>query len=136
MAKRPTQIEPPAPLSDKQIRSAFYGGSPEHKVKRWWGGLPKAYLGLDKKARRPGKPLTTICPLVSEAERDHATAWIQHALRRGQYRFYEGDKDFPKHLWYRDEATGQVWFGFLVKSGLGEYKGWPIEEEDRVAVFG
>ena len=55
--------------------------------------------------------------------------------RAGQLRFYEGDKDFPKHIWYRDER-GQLWFGFCVNGVLGQYKGWPMEEEDRVAVFG
>ncbi len=77
---------------------------------------------------------TTICPLTSEADRERATGWVRAALMAGQARFYEGDKDFPKHIWYQDE-TGQLWFGFCVNSVQGQYKGWPIEEDERVAIF-
>jgi len=113
---------------------AHYGGSPEHKIERWWGGLPEAYVDADGVARRPGKALTTICPLITAAERDKATIWVRKALKAGQVRFYEGDKDFPKRLWYR--AEGQIWAGFLVNSGNGQYKGWPIDEEERGEIFG
>ncbi len=64
-----------------------------------------------------------------------ATGWVKEALRRGQLRYYEGDQDFPRYLWYR-EANGQLWCGRCSNSVLGQYKGWPIEEEDRLAVFG
>jgi hypothetical protein len=70
-----------------------------------------------------------------EADRVRATNWVRAALRAGQIRFYEADKDFPKHIWYRDE-TGQLWFGFCINGVLGHYKGWPIDEDERVAVFG
>lgn len=135
MVKRPAQLAPRAPLSPEQIQSARYIGSPEHKVERWWGGLPEVHVDIDGVARRPGKQLTTICPLVSDAERDMATGWVQQALITGQLRYYEGDKVFPKRLWYRD-SYGQVWTGFCVNSVLGQYKGWPVDEEDRVEIFG
>lgn len=64
-----------------------------------------------------------------------ATAWVQAALREGKQRYYEGDKDFPKRLWYRD-GDGHVWTGFCVNSVLGQYKGWPIDEEERLEIFG
>lgn len=64
-----------------------------------------------------------------------ATRWVQEALSAARIRFYEGDKVFPKHIWHRDEH-GRLWFGFCVNSVQGQYKGWPIDEEDRVAVFG
>jgi len=64
-----------------------------------------------------------------------ATSWIRQALGLGQFRYYEGDKDFPKKLWYRDE-NGQVWFGFCMNSVLGQYKGWPIYEDERIEIFG
>lgn len=136
MVKRPSQIAPRAPLTRQQIQSAFYGGSPEHKSERWWGGLPKGYVDAKGIATRPGKATTTICPLVTTADSNKATAWVRYALSSGQYRFYEGDKDFPKRIWYKDETDGQIWCGFLVTSGLGEYKGWPIDEEERVEIFG
>jgi hypothetical protein len=70
---------------------------------------------------------------VSEADRDRATAWIQTAIEEKQYRFLEGDQDFPKHVWY--EADGRGWFGFCINSAAGHYKGWPMEEEERNAYF-
>lgn len=135
MVKRPAQLAPRTPLSLDQIAAARYVGSPEHKAARWWGGLPEAHLSKDGTARRPGKLLTTICPLVSAAERNLATSWVQMALQVGQLRYYEGDKDFPKRLWFLD-GDGQLWTGFCVNSVLGEYKGWPIDEEERLEVFG
>ena len=61
---------------------------------------------------------------------------MRAALTAGQLRYYEGDKDFPALIWYREPATGRLWMGYCVNGILGQYKGWPIEEEDRVAVFG
>jgi hypothetical protein len=135
MARRPRQVPAREPLSIAKIRAARYVGSAEHKRLRWWGGLPAASIGEDGAARRPRKQLTTICPLTDETDRRQATKWVRAAIGAGRLRFYEGDKDFPKHIWYRDEK-GQLWFGFCVNGVLGQYKGWPIEEEDRVAVFG
>lgn len=135
MIKRPNQIARRTPLTLDQIAGARYIGSPEHKDQRWWGGRPEARVDADGVARRPGKQLTTICPLVTEAERDRATRWVQEALTSGQCRYYEGDKDFPKRLWYVD-PDGRTWTGYCVNGVLGQYKGWPITEEERVAIFG
>ncbi len=123
------------PLSDVLIEKARYVGSCEHKARAWWGGLPKAYVGPDGQAHRPGRQMTTICPKYTAAERDIATDWVQKALQSGQFRYYEADKDFPKHIWYRD-AQHQLWFGFCLNGVLGQYKGWPIEEAERVEIFG
>jgi hypothetical protein len=86
-------------------------------------------------ASRVGKQQTTICWLTREEDRIRATTWVREALRAGHIRFYEGDQDFPKHIWHCDD-TGQLWFGFCVNTVSGEYKGWPIDEEERSAVFG
>ena len=131
---RPRQLPTRPDLSESEIQAACYVGSPEHKTERWWGGLPEAYIGPDGVARRPGKQFTTICPRVTAAERDAATDWVRIALRRKQYRYYEGDKTYPKHLWYEDDA-GQFWFGFAVNQILGTYKGWPIAWEEKRETF-
>ena len=135
MVKRPAQLAPRQPLTPEQIQAACYTGSPEHKIARWWGGLPEAHTDSDGVARRPRRQLTTICPLVTSAERDQATLWVQGALLQGQLRYYEGDKIFPKRLWCRG-SDGQVWTGFCVNSVLGQYKGWPIDEEEKIEIFG
>lgn len=74
--------------------------------------------------------------MVTVEERDIATSWVKAAIEARQYRFREGDKDFPKHIWYRDVANSQVWFGYCLNGVLGEYKGWPIDEEERSEIFG
>jgi hypothetical protein len=133
--KRPGQIPTRVPLGPDRIQTASYVGSAEHKKSAWWGGYPDAFVNQNGLATRPGKQLTTICPLTTEAERQTATEWVQKALQSGQLRYYEGDKDFPKRLWYRDDI-GKIWMGFCVNSVLGQYKGWPSDEEDRVEIFG
>jgi hypothetical protein len=135
MAKRPSQLPPRRPLTPTLIDNATYVGSAEHKQHRWWGGLPAGYVGPSGRATRPKKQLTTICSRTSEADRVMASGWVKAALRLGQLRYYEADQDFPKRIWYRDDS-GQLWFGFCVNSVQGQYKGWPIEEDERVAVFG
>ena len=107
-------------------RRARYVGSPEHKNARWWGGLPKAG------ARGPR--LTTICPMTSDEDRRTATTWLRQAIRSGQYKFVRGDRDFPKHVWYRDK-TGKIWCGRYINRELGTYKGWPITEAERHGIF-
>lgn len=134
MAKRPKQLPPRPPLTPAQIERATYVGSPEHKDRRWWGGLPAAHVGPDGKATRPKKQDTTVCPLTTKAQRDMATGWVRDALTFGQLRWYEGCGDFPKHIWYEDQ-DGQAWFGFCVNANQGQYKGWPITKDERRGVF-
>jgi hypothetical protein len=136
MAKKPNQVPVRPPLTVDQVKSASYVGSAEHKVQRFWGGLPQARVGPGGQATRPKKQDTTICPMTSEADPVEATNWVQNALTSKQYRYFEGDKDFPARIWYRDLTTGKLWMGFCVNGILGHYKGWPIEEDDLIAVFG
>jgi hypothetical protein len=100
------------------------------KVQKWWGGLPSAYLGADGTAQRPNKQRTTICPLTFDSDRQLATGWIRSALSQGQLRYLEGDKDFPARVWYREPTTKQLWIGYCINGVLGQYKGWPGEEDD------
>jgi hypothetical protein len=79
--------------------------------------------------------VTTICPLVTALDRDMASDWVRTALKKGQFRYVEGDKSFPKKIWYRDQ-TDRVWFGFCTNSIAGQYKGWPIDESQRVEILG
>ncbi len=132
---RPRQTPPRRALTSDEIDAASYAGSGEHKVARWWGGLPKAHIGPDGTASRPGRQDTTVCRLTTEDDRDRATGWVRMALADGQYRFYEGDKIYPKHIWHRD-TSGSYWFGFCINGVSGSYKGWPVEEAEKRGVFG
>ena len=102
-------------------------------MKKWWGGLPMAKQRPGGRVGRARKQTTTVCPLTSCADRDQATGWVRLALEKRQYKFCDGDKDYPKKIWHR--ADGQVWFGLCVNSEAGEYKGWPIDEEERRGIF-
>ncbi len=135
--RRPNQIRiplrTPAELAVLAER-AVYAGSAEHKLVRWWGGLPMGRQLPGGGVGRPGKETTTICPLAKKSDQVRATGWVKAAIRDGQCRFHESDRNFPKKVWY--EAEGKIWMGLLVNDGLGEYKGWPICREYRDGVFG
>ncbi len=135
MARRPQQVRHRDPLTHEQISKACYVGSSEHKTTRWWGGLPGAYVNSDGIATRPKKQQKSICPLTTEAQRQQATHWVQAALCASQMKYREGDKVFPAHIWYCDQGTGQLWRGRCINSISGEYKGWPIDEDERIEVF-
>lgn len=132
---RPTQLPKRLPLTSAQVAAASYVGSKEHKAVAWWGGLPGAHIGKDGTARRPKKLQTSICWMVSDSDQRKATKWVRHALQHEQFRYYEGDKTYPKHIWYKD-ANGQHWFGFCVNGIAGTYKGWPIDEREKREAFG
>jgi hypothetical protein len=123
------------PLTSAQIASATYVGSKEHKAVRWWGGLPGARLARDGKARRHRKLDTSICWMVSDSDQVTATQWVRQALQQDQFRYCEGDKTYPKHIWYKDPG-GQHWFGFCINGVAGSYKGWPIDESEKRETFG
>ena len=126
---------PPLSVAERRGLAARvrYVGSPEHKVKRWWGGLPQARQLPGGRVGRRGRQTTTVCPLTTGEDRALATEWLREAIMAGQYRFVEADQDFPKMVWF--EAGGRVWCGLCVNPTSGEYKGWPIDEDERRAVF-
>ena len=113
---------------------ATYVGSPEHKARHWWGGLPEGRQLPGGRVGRRGKQTTTICPLYRRSDQVLATEWVRNAIRSGQCRFYQADQKFPKMIWY--EADGVLWIGSRVTDGLGEYKGWPGDKEERDETFG
>ena len=136
--KRPPQRPSRPDLSPADRKAlaarATYTGSPEHKDKRWWGGLPMARQLPGGKVGRHRKRTTTLCPLTTEEERLQATEWVRSAIANGHYRFSEGDQAFPKKVWHH--AVGKIWYGLISNPGKGEYKGWPIEDEEWREVFG
>ena len=136
--KRPGGAPQRAELSLRERQAlaarARYEGSGEHKDKRWWGGLPMAKQLPGGRVGRPGKQQTTVCPLTTDEDRKQATEWVRQAIINGQYKFHEADQEFPKKIWHR--ANGRIWYGLCLNAGNGEYKGWPIEEQERREVFG
>jgi hypothetical protein len=93
-----------------------YVGSPEHKDVPSFAGQPRPRADA------------SLCP--RELTRDHAKVegWLREAVRRGAVsELREGD--FPRYVWFEHE--GVVYEGRLVNRGLGEYKGFPLEDGER-----
>jgi len=116
-----------------------YVGSVEHKARRSWLGAPQPRRRKKKRDPEDHKQNATICPLVEDADRKRASTWVQEAIRRAQFGT-EWRGGFPRHIWYRDRR-GQYWYGFLTNQGAGadakgQYKGWPIEEDEWGEDFG
>ena len=137
MVKRPKRKPERSKLTVAQrrqlARDASYVGSGEHKTEGWWGGRPGGRQLPGGRIGRPRKQTTTICPLMSEEDRERATEWVRRAISKGQYQFVEADKKYPKKIWLK--VDGQIWYGLCINSESGQYKGWPIDEEERRDIF-
>lgn len=135
--KRPKQIPPRPTLTEEELKllasGARYIGSEEHKVRRWWGGLPKAKQLPGGRVGRPGKQHTTVCPLTSKKDQIRANRWIQLAIKAGNYVFVESDQKYPKKVWF--EAAGKRWCGVCINTAAGEYKGWPSNDMEDYLEF-
>ena len=108
-----------------------YVGSVEHKDQRSWLGLPRP--------RRRPRDVATICPLVTKQDRDTATDWVREAITAGNFDPSDLRNGFPRKIWFRDEH-GRFRYGFLTNQGsganpCGQYKGWPIEEDEWREIF-
>ena len=109
---------------------ARYEGSAEHKVERWWGGLPEGRQMPGGGTGRPWKQSTSICPLVDLAGKRRATRMLRKAIVNGQFEFLERDRDFPSRVWYED-GEGTLWSGSCFNGESGEYKGWPLTPSEK-----
>lgn len=133
--KRPPSRRPAIPADLEELsQRCEYVGSQVHKDKRSWLGLPRPHRSADP------EETATVCPLVSEDDRNTATQWCRIAIRNKQFDPVDWQNGFPRHIWHKDES-GQYWKGFLTNSGAGDkpvaqYKGWPISEEGKNEIFG
>lgn len=113
----PRRISPPPPGTDLAgvAAKASYVGSPEHKDAPTFAGQPKP------------RSDASICDRALSTRQDEITEWVREAIRLGATggRWENG---FPRYVWYKD--GGIVYEGRLVNSGLGEYKGFPLNSEE------
>jgi hypothetical protein len=103
---------------------ATYEGSGEHK------SVPNPLCdpALRKDASDCDKVVTGI-----SSDRRPLTAWLREAIRRGQVdRVVEGE--FPRHVWawIPTREGPRLVEGRLTNSGLGQYKGYFIEDRDLI----
>lgn len=55
------------------------------------------------------------------------TQWLQAAITAGHIAG-PVESGLPRYVWHREETF--VFQGRLTNSGLGQYKGWPVEESE------
>lgn len=95
-------------------RQAIYVGSPEHKSSHSFAGPPK----LRSDASRCDPNL---------GEQDQLTGWLRNAIKSGHVGGpWEGT--FPRYVWARHE--GVCYEGRLVNRESGEYKGYPLDDQE------
>lgn len=100
-------------LIASQVR---YVGSPEHKQN------PNKITGYAKP-----RADASICPQEISDKPKTVIRWLKRAVTLGCVgEIWEGG--FPRYIWYYDKEQGMAFMGRLVNKGLGEYKGWPIEQ--------
>lgn len=99
---------------DQLAELVKYVGSPEHNDFPSFAGQPR----LRADATRCPRDITDL---------ELVNLWLRSAVRRGAV----GDQwegIFPRKIWYKD---GDIVFeGRLVNQGNGEYKGYPISQNE------
>ena len=104
----------PAEL-DVLASRVHYVGSPEHKDVVSFAGRPQ--LRAD----------ASCCPRDVAADRERINQWLRTAIRTGATGApWEGA--FPRYVWYKHQET--VFEGRLVNRETGEYKGYPLEQDE------
>lgn len=86
---------------------ATYVGSPEHKEMR--------------------RADASRCPKELAFDAALFTQWLQAAITAGHIAG-PVESGLPRYVWHREETF--VFQGRLTNSGLGQYKGWPVEESE------
>lgn len=117
--KRPLSRRIAGPMSgidlDELAERVNYVGSPEHKDALSFAGRPKPRADASK------------CDLALAFNKEEVTKWLQSALRRGAIsEVFEGG--FPRYVWYKKGKV--VYEARLTNQGLGEYKGYPLNEPE------
>ena len=108
-------IGPPPPGVELPAVAAAssYVGSPEHKAGPSFAGQPRPRADA------------SICD--ERLTQDEVTRWLRTAINRGVFGgFWEGA--FPRYVWYKLGPT--VYEARLINRGTGEYKGYPLEEDE------
>jgi hypothetical protein len=109
-------VTPNADVNLAEIaRRARYVGSQEHKDTPSFAGQPHP--------RR--YPPASLCPRSLAGEQEFVTRWLRTAIERGATGSYWVG-GFPRLVWHKEGDV--VYEAYLTNSGLGEYKGYPLEQ--------
>ncbi len=94
---------------------ATYIGSPEHKDAPSFAGQVRPRADA------------SICDRALLGMQVQLTTWLRQAIGNGRVSGrWEGG--FPRYVWHREGDV--VYEGRLVNSGLGQYKGYPLNPDE------
>jgi hypothetical protein len=109
-------VDPPADTNLAEVAERVsYVGSPEHKDGPSFAGQPRPRADA------------SICERQLTEDRELITQWLREAIRRGATGGI-WESGFPRYAWHKE--AGSVYEARLVNSGLGEYKGYPLNETE------
>ncbi len=114
---RPRKLDRLAPTRDTDLAAlsekVTYSISTEHKD----------YLT----SAGPGRLRSDASACPRNLDFDDVIQWLRDAVRDGQVSA-QVEGDFPRYAWRRVE--GHVYEARLSNSGLGQYKGYPIQDDE------
>ncbi|HPG66156.1 MAG TPA: hypothetical protein PLO37_04865 [Candidatus Hydrogenedentes bacterium] len=114
MARTQAAIPPGVDLSEL-ARRVSYIGSPEHKTYPLAGSNPNLRSDASK------------CDKALVGREDDIAGWLRRAIGNGWIGApWEGE--FPRYAWHRVDDV--VFEARLVNRDTGEYKGYPLEEDE------
>ena len=113
----PRRVANPPPNADlgDTARQAVFVGSSEHKNTPSFAGQPTP------------RSDASLCDPMLRNSRCRLTRALRQAIRDGQVgEQWEGE--FPRYVWCRIDGT--ICEARLTNRGKGEYKGYPLEDEE------
>lgn len=114
MRREVSQTPPPDVNLSALASRTSYVGSPEHKSFPSFAGPPRLRADASK-----------CDPNLKDPEQ--ITEWLRAAITAGNFSsLWEGD--FPRYVWHRE--GGLVYEGRLVNRQLGQYKGYPLRQDE------
>ena len=118
--RKPTNKERVAPPEGIDwptlIEQAVYIGSPEHKT-RPFGQFPMGRLRAGSASKCPDDLSDPV----------QITGWLRQAMRDGNMGG-EWEENYPHFVWVRRD--GERYEGRLVNRVLGQYKGYPLDDDE------
>ena len=104
---------------DEVARRVRYVGSPYHKDRPGFAGMPKRRVAAGSK-----------CPSHLGDNAGSVQSWLESAIRAGHTGRWDADHRFPLEMFH---VEGGVTFQAVLGSpGSGEYHGFPLEPWQRV----
>lgn len=111
--------KPPEGVSLEEVADKIrYVGSAYHKdIPSFAGPVPRA------------RPDASICPRDLAVRQAELQEWLRAAVLRGDFSAF-WENGFPRYVWRREGPI--TYEARLINARSGEYKGYPLEADERV----